>query len=409
MKILYVTQWFEPEPAFKGKRFAKALTREGDDVDVVTAFPNYPGGKIYDGYRIKPVHRETFDGIKVTRLPIYPSHDNNTLGRAFNYISFFCSVLIYGLFRGYRYDAVYVYHPPITPAAAAAIFSWIYRIPLIVEIQDLWPDSVVASRMGGGKFHRVLTLICNFVYRRAAHIICQSNGMIDRLRQRGVAGEKISRQYNWSTYQPVGQDEIVVPERVIESFAGKLNMVYGGNFGEAQNLTIVIDAVLAAAEHVPNLRLHLVGSGIEQNKLSAHIAQSNGSKIAFIYEPVDRATMDRIFDKADILVMHLRNDPLFEITLPSKLQHYLSCGKPIIAGLSGEAASIVIKSKAGLVSCPNDSVMMMKAICDIASKTTGQRKQMGELGKYYYDKNMSFDEGISLTIHKIHHADSNAK
>ena len=122
MKLLYITQWFEPEPILKGGQLASALAKMGHEVDVLTAFPNYPGGKLYEGYRLKPIQRQRMDDFNLIRLPVYPSHNSNPVGRIANYLSFFISVLFFGLLRGFKYDAVYVYHPPITPSAAAAIF-----------------------------------------------------------------------------------------------------------------------------------------------------------------------------------------------------------------------------------------------------------------------------------------------
>ena len=124
MKILYLTQWFEPEPNIvKGPAFIRALMAAGHDVETVTGFPNYPTGRIYPGYRLRPIHREFIDGVPVVRLPLYPSHSLSSLGRAANFLSFFVSALVYGLLKVGRSDIIYVYHPPITVGLAAALFG----------------------------------------------------------------------------------------------------------------------------------------------------------------------------------------------------------------------------------------------------------------------------------------------
>lgn len=400
MRILFVTQWFEPEPAFKGVDFAAALKARGYDVEVVTAFPNYPGGRLYPGYRIRPYCKETMMGVVVHRLAIWPSHDRSSIGRIANYLSFFASVLSFGLLRGGRYDLVYVYHPPIMPAAAAAIFCRLHGRPLVVEIQDLWPDSVAASGMAGGA--RILALLgrlCNFVYQRAARIIPQSDRMGDRLLERGVPAAKLRRIYNWSTYRPADAKN-VLPAAVVDTFEGRFNVIYGGNLGQAQALDSLIDAAAAASVQHPSIHLHLFGNGIEREALAAYAGRV-APGIVTLHGPVDRQAMDRIFDHADVLAVQLKDDALYTITIPSKVQHYLACGRPIVAGLSGEAASLLHASGAAILCPPQDIAAMADAICRIASMTPSERAAMGAQGREYYESHMGFDRALDETIDVI--------
>ena len=404
MKLLYITQWFEPEPILKGDQFAKALAAKGHEVDVLSAFPNYPGGKLYEGYRLRPIQRERMEGYDLIRLPIYPSHDSNPVGRIANYLSFFASVLFFGLLRGYKYDAVYVYHPPITPSVAAAIFCRLFNVPLILDIQDLWPDSVVASRISGGRLGPTLSRVCNFVYRKCTHIICQSEGMRTRLVERGVARQKLSRLYNWSTYESAAKNSHLPPAAITDMFNGYVNLVYGGNIGDAQSLRSVIDAVALAHKKNPGLRFHIVGDGIERERLQIYLADHQLDKIVKIHRPVERLTMDRIFDLADILVLQLRNDPLFEITIPSKLQHYMSCGKPILAAVDGEARKLIEDSHSGIVTSPEDSEAMAESLCQLLSMNTAERVALGEAGRRFYEKEMAFENAVTFTEEKIREA-----
>ena len=400
MRILFITQWFEPEPAFKGVDFAAALKGRGHEVEVVTAFPNYPGGKLYPGYRIRPYHKETMMGVVVHRLAIWPSHDRSSIGRIANYLSFFASVLSFGLLKGGRYDLVYVYHPPITPAAAAAIFCRLHRRPLVIEIQDLWPDSVAASGMAGGdRVPALLGRLCNFVYQRATRIIPQSDRMGDRLLERGVPASKLRRIYNWSTYRPADMEN-VLPAGVADTFEGRFNIVYGGNLGQAQALGSLIDAAAAASAQHPSIHLHLFGNGIERQALAAHAGRV-APGIVTLHGSVDRQAMDRIFDRADVLAVQLKDDALYTITIPSKVQHYLACGRPIVAGLSGEAASLLQASGAAILCTPQDVAAMADAICRIASMTPSERAAMGAQGREYYELHMGFDRALDETIDVI--------
>lgn len=395
MRILFVTQWFEPEPAFKGATFAAALKAQGHDVEVATGFPNYPGGKLYPGFRIRPYRREVIGGIVTHRLALWPSHNSSSLGRIANYVSFFLTTLIFGLLRGGRYDLVYVYHPPVTPAAAAAIFCAVHRKPLVMEIQDLWPDSVSASGMVGGSVTRILGRVCAFVYRRATMIVPQSDRMLDRLRDRGVPAEKLRRIYNWATYSR-GADA-ALPGTVEDAFRNRFNVVYGGNLGQAQALDGLVDAAVHAGERVPAIHLHLFGNGIERERLAAHIARVGSSQVT-LHGPVDRRVMDRIFDRADVLAVQLKRDPLYAITIPSKVQHYLACGRPIVAGLTGEAADLLRSCGAALICPPGDVAALAAAIVQLAEMPADKRNRMGERGRNFYEAELGFDRAIGETL-----------
>ena len=146
-RILLITQWFDPEPTSKGIVFARALVQKGFQVEVLTGFPNYPGGKIYPGYKIKLCTKETIDDIMITRVALFPSHDRNAMKRALNYLSFFVSALVYGLFFAGKPSVIYAYHPPLTVGVAAVLIRLIRRVPVVCDIQDLWPDTLRATGM----------------------------------------------------------------------------------------------------------------------------------------------------------------------------------------------------------------------------------------------------------------------
>ena len=146
-RILLITQWFDPEPTFKGILFAKELVSRGFEVEVITGFPNYPGGTLYDGYRVKFIQKEVIDGVFVTRVPLFPSHDKSKLGRVFNYLSFAFSSFLYGLFFSKRADVIYAYHPPLTVGISALIIKLFRRVPVVLDIQDMWPDTLRTTGM----------------------------------------------------------------------------------------------------------------------------------------------------------------------------------------------------------------------------------------------------------------------
>src|ERR1035437_8715454 len=217
MKILFLTQWFEPEPTFKGLLFARELAARGHEVEVLTGFPNYPGGHIYPGYRIRPWVREQIDGISILRVALYPSHDKSAFGRVLNYVSFAISAALIGTVLIKKPDVVYVYHPPATIGFAAVALGLLRRVPYVFDICDLWPDTVEASGMLSNSVAlRLLGKWCNFVYRRARHIVVVSPGFKQKLVDRGVPPVKIDIIHNWcpdTTIQPTAPNPELASDR----------------------------------------------------------------------------------------------------------------------------------------------------------------------------------------------------
>ena len=391
---MYLTQWFEPEPNIvKGLAFVRALEAAGHTVTVVTGLPNYPHGRLYPGYRLRTIQRETLDGVQVIRLPLYPSHDRSSLRRSLNFLSFFAAALVYGLMRRERYDLAYVYHPPITVGLAAALAGLVRRLPFVLDVQDLWPDTIAATGMAGaGRLTGVLGALCRFVYRRASAVIVQSDGMRRTLIARGVPAAKVTAILNWAD---VGEaNEMAAPA---PAGRRRFAVVYGGNFGRAQALETVVDAAALLGRQRDDIEIQLYGDGVEEASLRAHAALSEPTALGF--EP--RVAKDRIvavFAAADGLLLHLRPDPLFAITIPSKTQFYLAMGRPIVAGVAGEAADLLRESGAALVTAPGDAAALAHAIAELAELTAERRAEMGRAGRRFYRERLSFEAGLRRTL-----------
>jgi len=394
MRILYLTQYFEPEPMIKGIKFAKALADRGHHVEVVTGFPNYPTGKLYPGYRLAFYRKEIIDGVVVHRVPLYPNHDASSVRRILNYFSFCFSAAIFSAFAARRFDVVYAY-PPITVALAASFACWIMRKPFILDIQDLWPDSVVKSGMPGtGRMEAILSAMCNFAYRRAARIVSQSKGIKQRLIERGVPGDKIAVIYNWAdetSAAPGGHCDLAP-----YGFSGHFNIVYGGNLGRVQGLDVLVRAANLARQRVPELRLLLIGDGIEGDNLR-ELVQQLGAENVRIAPGVPRHLIGDVFAAADVLVLHLWDDPLFEITIPQKTQFYMAMGKPILIGVRGEAAEFVTGAGAGIAVTPQNVEAMAEAMTQMAHMPPAELAEMGRRGREAYWRDFSFATAISAT------------
>jgi len=392
MRILYLTQWFDPEPnILKGLAFVRALEAAGHEVTVVTGFPNYPTGRLYPGYRMGWMRRERIEGVEVVRLPLYPSHDASSLRRSLNFLSFFASALIYGLLRRRSYDLAYVYHPPITVGLAAAVAGWARGLPFVLDVQDLWPDTIAATGMAGAeRLVGILGVLCGFVYRRAAAVVAQSESMRRALIARGVPAAKLSTIRNWADL-PVPSDRAPVgaPRNT------RFTLVYGGNLGRAQGLDTVIDAAALLAARRADIEIVLHGDGVDAEALRARAA---GIGVIRFAPRVSQPAIVEIFRRADALLMSLADDPLFRITIPSKTQFYLAMGKPIVAAVAGEAAEILRSAGAGVVAPPGDAQALADAIETLADTSREHREAMGRAGQAYYREHLAFERGIDRTL-----------
>lgn len=393
---MYLTQWFDPEPnIIKGPDFVRSLISAGHHTTVVTGFPNYPTGKIYDGYRVSTLKVDRMDGFDVHRIPLYPSHSHSSIGRAVNYLSFFLSALIYCLIYRKRFDLIYVYHPPITVGLAAAMAKYVTGVPFILEIQDLWPDTVATSGMSGtSRLGSILGRACNLVYRRSAKIIVQSQSMRRLLEERGVPTHKLHTIRNWA-------DKSALVQKGRKSAGstdgtGRTRIVYAGNLGRAQALETAIDAAGLAQ----NIDLVLVGDGVDAEALKLR-ARAQGLTNVFFVPRMPREEVPEYLQEADGLLIHLRKNELFAATIPSKTQYYLALGRPIIAGVDGETANILNESGAAICTPPEDALALASAMQALAASSKEVKAAMACAGRAYYEQNLAFEKGMRATIDVI--------
>jgi colanic acid biosynthesis glycosyl transferase WcaI len=392
-RVLLLTQWFDPEPTFKGLAFARELMSQGFDVEVLTGFPNYPGGKIYSGYRLKLIHREVLHGVQITRLPLYPSHDHSVIKRVLNYTSFAASAMVYGILAAHRANVVYAYHPPLTVGAAAALIKLFRKIPVVYDIQDLWPDTLRATGML--KNARLLALVgrmCYWVYRLMDHIVVLSPGFKRILIQRGVPEHKLSVIYNWAD-----EDSLAIPPSLesskFQAPIGQFRILFAGNIGKAQALDTVLQAAALLKTRQSNICWAILGSGVELKRIKVEAMRQGLTNVAF-FPRVPMSEVSLYLRAADVLLVHLRKDPLFEITIPSKVQAYMKAGKPLLMAVDGDAADLVRRSDSGLVVCSENPEELAYAAERMAGMPRETLERMGHNAQIYYHKNLSLAQGV---------------
>lgn len=393
MRILCITQWFQPEPFFKGLPLAKALAALSHQVEVLTGFPNYPGGRLYAGYSVRPCQKELMDGISVSRVALYPSHDRSGLRRIINYLSFAIGCLFLGPFLVRPPDVIYVYNL-VTLAPAAFLLRLFWKARIIIDIQDLWPESVINSGMLKSKmFHRLLGAVCDWFYRRADGIEVLSTGFKKELEKRGVDPKKIEIIYNWCNENeliPAPYNKALAKEL---GMAGHFNVVFAGTMGIVQGLDTVLDAALICARLAPEVQFVLVGGGVDRARLVQRTEEMGLNNVRFLPRTAPNQ-MGRLYALADALLVHLKNEPLFRITIPSKTQAYFYMGKPVIMAVKGDAADLVNRAGAGLTCPPEDPAALAETVVKLFNFSPEVREGMGQAAAKFYLEHLSMESGV---------------
>lgn len=395
MRILLLSQWFDPEPTFKGLGFARALRDANCHVEVLTGFPNYPGGKLYSGYKMRAYHRETIGDIIIHRVPLYPSHDGSAKKRILNYLSFALTSFLFGIFYRKKFDLIYVYHPPLTVGLSAALISLFRRVPFVYDVQDLWPDTLKATGMLNNP--RILNLIghvCDWIYSRASKVVVLSPGFKSRLLERGVSEDKVKIIYNWCDEESLAKGlKRPIQAEIAEKLQGRFNVLFAGNLGKVQSLNTVIDAAEALSKLETKVQFVFLGDGVEAPRLKEIVRRRSLTNVIFIPR-VPMSEVGAVLAASDVLLVHLKRDPLFEITVPSKTQAYMAIGKAVLMAVLGDAAALVQRSKCGICIPPEDVNAMVGALLEFSSMQPSELAAMGEAGKIFYERQLSMDNGV---------------
>lgn len=390
-----ITQLFQPEPNhLKGLAFAKELVRQGHEVEVLTGFPNYPGGQIYPGYRQRIWQRETTDGISIIRVPLYPDHSSSGLRRILCYISLAFSASIPGLFLVRKPDVVHVYQGPATLALPAIILRLLRKVPYVLDVQDLWPESVTSSGMLKSRFlTSALTKWCDFANRLAAKIVVLSPGYKETLINRGVSATKVDIVYNWCDESQVHKTDGVTVSVDHLGFEGRFSVVYAGNLGRVQALDSVLEAAELLSNDYPDVIFVFVGDGVDALRLKELANAKKLKNVLFVpRQPVSE--IGSILRRAAALLIHLQDDPLCRVGIPQKTQAYLAMGRPLIAAVRGNAASLVEESKAGVTCEPTNPESIAAAVIRLRNMPENERAGMGNNGLKYYEEYLSFSVGV---------------
>jgi colanic acid biosynthesis glycosyl transferase WcaI len=397
MKLLVVTQYFRPE-GFPINDVVDRIADLGHRVTVLTGMPNYPSGRFATGYGGWFPIVEHRGGTRIVRVPIVARGTTRT-GLALNYLTFTVSASIVGpALVNERFDAILVYAPsPITSAIPGIVLKRLYGGFLSLWVQDLWPESLTAG--GGvtaGPVIAAVRHLVRWIYSRCDAALVPSRAFRAPVEAHGMPGDRIRYVPNTveATYRPL----TVPPDCPLRSLlpASGFRIMYGGNIGAAQDFDTVL-AAAAATRHRRDIHWVLVGDGRARGQVEAEVKRQDLSATVHLTGPRPPADMPVLFALADALLLTLRREPAFAVTVPSKLQAYLACGRPILAGIDGEAARIVVEADAGLAVPAGDPAALAAAAITMADAPPGVREAWGRNGAGYFEREF----GRATTLERL--------
>ncbi len=385
MKLLLLTQYYPPEPASASQKVSEMagyLAGRGHEVTVVTGFPNYPDGVVYDGYRRRLYRRETREGVKVGRTFLFiPRSRRDFWPRMKNHLSFMLTAM-YGGVRSGRPDLVYVYSPPLFLGVSGYVLSRLFRAPLVVDVHDLWPrEPIHLGVLKGRTAIRLAEALERFVYSAADYLYFYSDRMRGDVVETGVPQAKTEVHPLWVDtcfFRPAPVQEAEEVRREY-GFGDRLVVMYTGNISLAQGLDTAVESARLLKERGENdVLLVFVGGGADRDRLAALAGDQGLDNVLFI-PPKPATAMSAFTSAADVLLTHLNRAPFRQGTIPTKLLNYMSAGRPVLAGLEGEAADLVRQTGCGVVVEPQDPEAMAQGILGL--RDSDLRRRLGEAGR----------------------------
>jgi glycosyltransferase involved in cell wall biosynthesis len=397
MKILIISQYFWPE-SFKINDLALGLKERGHEVSILTAIPNYPKGIFFDKYSFWKNNDEEWNGMKIYRSKIF-SRGNGGIRLMLNYISFvfFCSLKVFSIKE--KFDKIFVYEPsPITVGLPAIVASRRMKIPYYFWVQDLWPESLSAA--GGIKNKYVLGFfdkITKTIYSNAKKVLVQSKGFADYINKQGDFLDKI-------IYYPNSAEKLYRPLEPTAEYQSKLptgfKLLFAGNLGEAQGIDTLVSAAKIVKEKGIEVNWVFLGDGRQREYYMSEVKRIGLESNFYFLGAFPAETMPYFFSCVDALIVSLKKDKIFSLTIPSKLQSYLACGKPILASLDGEGANVVIESKSGFVAPSENAELFAENVIKMWNLSSEGRNEMSENALQYFknefEREMLIDSLIEI-------------
>lgn len=392
MRILIVSQYFWPEN-FRVNDLVQELLNRGHEVTVLTGQPNYPEGKVFSDYRADPGAFSRFGDAEVIRVPIVP-RGKSSVWLALNYVSFALSASLIGVWklRKRKFDAIFVFQTsPVTAALPAVLLRRLKRAPMLMWILDLWPDTLVAIGVVKSPWLlSVISALVGFIYKNCDRILVQSRPFLSKVVALGALPEVIRYFPGWA--ETIFQADVppAVPAVELAPYANDFKILFAGNIGEAQDFP----AILAAAEMLrerSGLRWIIVGDGRAAPQVRKEIVRRGLEEKVILLGRYPLERMPAFFAGADALLVTLRKDPIWGMTIPGKVQSYLAAGKPLLAMLDGEGGRVIADAEAGLVAPAGDYKALANNVESLMTSDSATRDLMGQNGLFYGQREFDRD------------------
>lgn len=382
MKILVITQYFWPEE-FRINDICKGIKESGHEVEVLTGLPNYPTGKIFNGYSYFKRGAKDYEGIKIRRVGMIPRGKNNSIMLALNYLSFMVSASIRAVPLMFnKYDRVFVFQvSPLTTAIPAIILSKVKKIPSYIYVQDLWPETFYSIvNISNEKMRKVMKKVCNKIYDAFDKLLIASQGYEEILVKEGIDKGKLEYFPQWA--EDFYSNNAVIKES--EEFV----VTFAGNIGKAQSVDTIIEAANLAKNN-KKIKWQILGDGSEFENIKLLVEKYNLNNTVKLLGRKPASDMPKYFSQSDALIVTLKNEDILRVTLPAKVQSYMASGKPILAAISGEGNRTIKDSKCGLAGEAEDYVKLYENVIKLFNMSKEERNILGKNGKEYFNNNFT--------------------
>lgn len=367
--------------------------KRGDSVTVLTGIPDYPEGHFHKGYGLFCKRVERLNGVKVVRVPLIPRGDGGKIRMVLNYLSSVFFFFFYGWYQAlfHRYDIVFVHDTsPAFISLPAVTVSKFQKIPLYHWILDMWPESLTAGGIQGGKFYAYILKMMMRIYKSDKEILITSHGFRKLLLERGVPAEKITYLPNWNDDAISSVDESALP-----SLPDGFIIMFAGNLGFAQNM----ENLLAAAKEIKEEKdIHwvFVGDGRKKTWMDEYVKKHQLEDTVHLLGRYPIETMGAFFNKADVMLVALNDVLIFNLTLPAKVQAYMAAGKPILGSLCGEGADIIKAANCGWSVPSNDYKRLAAKVSEIAKLDKNELVALGKNARNYYEQNFTREQCMNI-------------
>lgn len=395
MKVLIFSQYFWPE-SFHINDVAKSLSENGVEIEVLTGKPNYPLGCIFEGYRAFGCQTEMHEHLRINRIPIIPRNKGG-LGLAINYLSFVISGVFFAIWmlRKRDFDVIFVPgYSPILQALPAILLGWLRSRPVLLWVQDLWPDSLLAT--GYVRSPLILLIVkslVRFIYSRVDLLLVQSEAFIAPVS--ALASNTPVRYYPNSVETAFSTlPTVIAPD--VPGVGEAFSVMFAGNIGSAQAVEVIVEAATLLRDK-PGIQFVVLGDGSRRDWMRQESKKRNLSNLHIPGRfPVE--TMPSLMQKSSLLLVSLADKEIFASTVPNKIQAYMASGRPIIACMRGEGARLVVKSGAGLAVPPEDPVALADCVLSFYDMSSTEREQMGLRGRNYFCSHFDHNQLIQQLI-----------